>query len=130
MDINITVKQGGQVIATGTLAVDTSTNPQTGTFTPTGGSAVTCTNVFWSSVKNTVVHFTFTLTSANGQFPVPSDPSTFTYSFTGTENATGTQANGHVPWPQNHPTIEGDDNATWQGEAAGEEPYAQGQGAS
>jgi len=129
MDINIQVKQGGQVIASGTLAVDTSVNPQTATFTPTGGTAVTCTNVLWSSVGKAVVHFTFTLTSANGQFPVPSNPSTFTYSFTGIENDAGTQATGHVPWPQNHPSVEGDDDATWQGGAT-VEPQAYGQGAS
>lgn len=114
--------------ASGTLTVVTSTNPQTGTFTPTGGTAVQCTSVSWPPSPNAAVHFTFQLTTSNGDFPVPPNTPSATYNFTGNKTS-ASQANGHVNWPQDHLSLEGDQNTTWQGEAT-VEPQAYGQGAS
>ena len=131
MDIPISVSLDGQEVASGTLSVDTSTTPQTGTFTPDNGTgAVTCNSVSWSSAPGGATNFSFRLTASNGQFPVPPNTPSYTYSFTGNENANATQANGNVNWPQNDPSIKGDETATWQGEATEGEPYAQRQSAS
>lgn len=127
MNVDITVKQGGQEIASGTLVVNTSTTPQSGTFTPEDGTLVNCTSVSWPANPNAAVHFTFILTASNGDFPVPPDTPSVTYAFTGTETATG--GSGHVPWPQDDPSVEGGDDATWQGEAT-VDPQAVGQSAS
>jgi hypothetical protein len=133
--IDITVSVNGTQVASGTLVVVTPTNPpqtQTGTFTPTNGTAVTCTNVLWSDNPNAAVHFTFSLSAANGQFPGPVAPArNVVYNFTGNENAAGSQASGNIQWPVAVASLEGtgDDNATWQGEASGVEPLARKQGA-
>ena len=128
--VNITVSQDSQEIASGTLEVDVSARPQTATFTPEGGSAVTCQSVSWSKNPNGATNFSFKLTATNGDFPVPPNTPFQVYSFTGQENGQGKDPSGNVNWPQDDPSIEGDQTATWQGEATVDEPYAQGQGAS
>jgi len=125
---DIAVFDGSQEIATGVLTVNTSTNPMTGTFTPTDGTAVTCTIGSWGSSANAATTFSFTLTATNGDFPVPPNNASYTYSFVGHENNTGSDPSGHVNWPQNLLKNEGGDPPTWQGEAT-VDPKAAGQGA-
>jgi len=131
--IDITVSMNGAEIASGTLVVTTpNTGQQTATFTPTNGTLVNCTSVSWSKNPNAAVHFNFSLSATNGQFPGPVAPATsVVYNFTGNENSTASQASGNIQWPVAVASLEGtgDDNATWQGEASGVEPLARKQGA-
>ena len=136
---DIEVNIGPSETASGTLSVtvttDTSKNPPTtitGTFTPAGGSAVTCTIPTWNTTGNGAVVWSFDLTAANGDFPIKANGGHFTYHFTGTENASGNDPSGTVNWP--NPNLEADfeETVTWQSEATmpEDESQAYGQGAS
>lgn len=134
--MDITVKNGDTVVATGTLEVDTSVNPVTATFQPDDGTEEDCTGVVWSTSPNGNVGFDFKVTgAANGDFPCGKNGGSYTYRFTGNQNANGDAPNGTVNFPG--AGIEDDDNDTWQaGASAGEEfddsseePYASSQAA-
>ncbi len=128
MDIIVKDADGSE-IASGTLVVDTSVSPNTATLTPEDGTATACTGVVWTSNPNGAVGFTFQVSGqANGDFPLGANGNAFTYRFTGVQNANGLP-NGNVNWPA-HPGITADDNATWQGEATEDEPFARTQGAT
>ena len=127
---DIVVMQDSQELGSGVLTVDTSTTQPTGTFTPEGGTAVSCTIGSWSSNPNATADFSFTLTASNGDFPVPPDTPSVTYEFVGTENNAGTDPSGTVDWPQDDPRLKdvGGDPPVWQGDAT-VDPKALGQGA-
>jgi hypothetical protein len=126
--MDIVVSKGGAEIASGTLTVDTSTTPPTGTFTPDGGTEVTCNVSSWSSSPNGSTNWSFVVKDeANGDFPLGPNGNQFTYSFTGHENPQGTNPSGRVTWP---PSLPGDENPTWQGDATEDEPISQGKAAS
>jgi hypothetical protein len=136
-DIEVTISLNDT--ASGALSVtvttDTSKNPPTtftGTFTPTGGTAVTCDVINWETGQNGVVDFKFTLTAANGDFPIKQNGGSFTYHFHGNENASGNNPNGNVNWPNPNLEEEIEQTVTWQSEATMpvEEAQASGQGAS
>jgi hypothetical protein len=127
--MDIVVKRDGIEIASGTLTVDTSTNPPTGTFTPDGGTLVSCNVSAWSSSAGGSTNWNFRVSGeANGDFPLGNNGNPFTYTFTGNENASGTNPSGTVNWPGSG--TPDDETVTWQGEATEDETYARGQGAS
>jgi len=81
-------KQDGTTVATGTLVVDTSANPNTGTFTPTPsppGTLIQCGGApTWPTANGGTVNFWFSVPSGgNGVFVEG------TYHFNGTQNSTG-----------------------------------------
>jgi len=125
--MDIVVKNGVTEIASGTLTVDTSTTPPTGTFTPTGGTEITCNVSAWSSGPSGATNWSFRITEANGDFPIKENGKGYTYNFIGNENAEGSDPSGSVNWPSTSPKE--DETVTWQGEATVEEPSARGQGA-
>jgi len=113
--MDITVTQGSTELASGDLEVDTSTTPPTGTFTPEGGNEVTAHVSSWSASPNGAANWSFQVKdSANGGFPLGPNGNPFTYSFTGNQNAQGSNPSGNVTWP---PSIEAGDPVVWQGEA-------------
>jgi len=129
--MNIIVKQGDTEIASGTLEVDTSTNPPTGTFTPDDGTEVDAQVSAWSTSAGGSTNWNFRVSgSANGDFPLGPNGTPFTYVFTGNENSSGTNPSGNVTWPNTG--ITAGDPVTWQGEATegGDEPYSTSQGAA
>jgi hypothetical protein len=91
-------KQDGTVVATGTLVVDTSASPNTGTFTPTPsppGVLVQCSGApVWPTASGGTVNFGFQITgtSNNGVYPPG------TYHFNGLQNSNG-NPNGSIEWP-------------------------------
>jgi hypothetical protein len=114
--MDITVTQSNTELASGDLEVDTSTNPPTGTFTPDGGTEVTAHVSSWSSGPNGPANWSFQVSgSANGGFPLGKNGTPFTYSFTGNQNAQGSNPSGRVTWPDS--SIEAGDPVVWQGEA-------------
>lgn len=127
LEITVNTPSGGE--ATGQLDVDLSTNPNSGTFTPTGGTETDVTPVTWASSPNGAVGFNFSVgTSANGDFPPGSGPN-YTYRFTGNQNGQGDDPSGHVNWPtSSSPTA--DPEVTWQSGSTAGEPRAAGKGAS
>ena len=113
--MDITVTQGTTELASGDLEVDTSTTPPTGTFTPTNGTEVTAHVSSWSASPNGAANWSFHVSgSANGGFPLGPNGNPFTYSFTGNQNAQGSNPSGNVTWP---PSIAAGDPVVWQGEA-------------
>ena len=122
----IEVTHGTSVLATGTLIIDTSTKPPTGTFIPTGGTEVPCNVSSWSLAPHGATNWSFTLRAPNGEFPIKVSGGAFSYIFLGTEGPEG--PGGTVNWPNIHDDIE--ETVTWQSEATQPEPYAQGQAAS
>ena len=123
--MDITVKNGNDVVATGDLEVETGP-PVTGTFTPTDGTETACTGVVWNTGPNGLVGFNFQVSGeANGDFPCGKNGNAYTYRFTGNQNANGSSPSGRVNFPS--AKIEGDDNDTWQAGATEDEPYAQSQ---
>jgi hypothetical protein len=132
---DIDVDHNGET-ASGALSItiDTSKNPTqiTGTFTPAGGTAVTCSVPTWNTTANGAVVFSFQLTAANGDFPIKANGGSFTYRFNGTQNASGNDPSGNVNWPNPNLEAEFEETVTWQSEATmpEEEPQAYGQGAS
>jgi|GEM_PF-1898268 len=131
--ISIVVTEDGQELASGQLFVDTSTTPPTGIFTPDGEGAqqVSAQVSSWSSAPGGATNWSFQVRDQpNGDFPLGPKGGPFTYSFTGHENAQGSNPSGRVTWPQ--PSITGGDTVEWQGGATqGEdESYAARQGAS
>jgi hypothetical protein len=133
---DVEVDNGNNELASGTLTVNinNSTTPPTltGSFTPTGGTAVTCDILTWDTGPNGVVNWKFTLTKANGDFPIKQNGGSFTYHFTGNENASGNDPGGQVNWPNPNPEAEFEETVTWQSEATQpvEESQARGQGAN
>jgi hypothetical protein len=127
MEITVTSPEGEE-LANGTLAVDTSVNPNTATFTPDGGTETNCTGVVWTSNANGAVGFTFQVGSeGNGDFPAGPGPS-YSYRFNGTQQANG-NPKGNVNWPTASPGPAADEDVTWQAGSTGE-PFAASQGAS
>ncbi|MGH9906973.1 MAG: hypothetical protein ACRD8U_15490 [Pyrinomonadaceae bacterium] len=128
MELDITVKNNeGEILATGTLDVDTSGPNDTATFTPTDGSEVNCNGVTWPNSGNGAVGFNFQVSgSANGDFPLGPNSSSVVYNFRGTLND-NSSANGNVNWPISSP--EGGEDVTWQGGSTTGEPYAAGKAA-
>ncbi len=119
---------GTTVLATGLLAIDPSTTPPAGIFTPTGGTAVTCNVSVWSLAPHGATNWSFRLVAANGEFPVKVSGAPFTYIFTGTEGHDG--PHGTENWPNLNLDDDFEETVTWQSEATQPEPYAQGQAAS
>ena len=125
-EITVTTPDGGD--ATGTLVVNTSTNPNSGTFTPDGGTETDVTPVTWSQNANGAVGFNFQVSEEeNGDFPAGANGNQYNYRFTGTQNANGNPT-GTVNWPGSDP--EGDPDVTWQAGSTVGEPYAASKGAS
>jgi len=127
---NIAVSNGSTAVTSGTLTVDTSTNPNTGSFTPSGGSAISCTSVAWPPTADQPVNFTFQVSGqANGGFPLNKNNTPFTYVFTGTQHTNG--AGGSVKFPSPSAEVSGpaaDVDDTWQATAIpepAEEPAAE-----
>jgi hypothetical protein len=115
-NMDITVTQGTTELASGDLEVDTSTTPPTGTFTPDGGYEVTAHVSSWSASPNGAANWSFQVKdSVNGDFPLGPNGNPFTYSFTGNQNAQGSNPSGNVTWPTSG--ITAGDPVVWQGEA-------------
>jgi hypothetical protein len=128
--MNIIVKDNGTEVASGTLVVDTSTNPPSATFTPDDGTETACTSVTWSGNDGATIRFNFKVSDqANGDFPLGPNGASHTYNFNGIQTANGLPS-GNVNWPNAEAGITEDDNATWQAEATEDEPYARTQGAT
>jgi hypothetical protein len=113
----IAVSNGSTAVTSGTLEVDTSTNPNTGSFTPAGGTAISCTSVAWPPGAGLAVNFTFRISGqADGGFLLNKNGTPFTYVFTGTQATSG--ASGSVKFPAQSPEADVDD--TWQATAVPE----------
>lgn len=126
MELEITVTNAGEELASGILDIDTSVNPNTATFTPDDGTEENCTGVVYPNSGNGAIGFNFQVSgAANGDFPLGPNGNPFTYRFTGTLND-NSNANGNVNWP---PRPEEDEIVTWQGGTTGE-PRAAGKTAS
>jgi len=93
---------------TGTLVVNTSVNPNTGTFTPTPsppGALIDCSGApVWTENANGTINFGFEVgTGGNGNFGAG------TYRFNGTQQANGNPS-GTVVWPAGLESDEDEDS--------------------
>ena len=135
--MKVVVKQtvNGPVLATGKLTVDTKNTPPdpiTAKFKPQNGTEVSCSVPTWSMEANGAVSFSFTVSNtANGDFPLGPNGTSFTYTFTGNENGSGKFPGGSVTWPGDSLLKdEGGDPPVWQSEADEDEPISMSTGAS
>lgn len=128
-EYDVTVERGNTQLAAGTLIVDTSTTPPTGSFTPENGTAVTCSFSQWSTNPNGSTTWSFEIASPNGDFPIKGNGQKMKYNFIGVENANGTDPGGTVNWPNPNLDEEFEETVTWQSEAT-PETQVLGQGAS
>lgn len=129
MLINVYVGQppSQTLIASGELDIDAET------FTPTGGTSIPLSSISWSTDDNGVTDFSFNVSGqANGAFPCGAGGAAFPYNFIGTENATATEANGTVPFPDDAVSIKdgGGDPPVWQSDSTEGKPVSRGAGAA